>query len=77
MVAGACRGDAYLKHPRWYDIFMLYRVFAPDVLGWTFRLLLSDHRAKPTIGRPLLEASPPRNPLAFSPGSPRLQHIVE
>ncbi|URD96182.1 hypothetical protein MUK42_30803 [Musa troglodytarum] len=77
MVAGACRGDAYLKHPRWYDIFMLYRVFAPDVLGWTFRLLLSDHKAKPTIGRPLLEASPPRKPSAISPGSPRLQHIVE
>ncbi|XP_072973899.1 11-beta-hydroxysteroid dehydrogenase B [Typha angustifolia] len=79
MVAGACRGDAYVKHPSWYDIFLLYRVLAPDVLGWTFRLLLSTQGArKPSqigTGRPLLlEASPVRvAPLAFAPLSPQQQ----
>ena len=41
LVAGACRGDAYVKRPSWYDVFLVFRVFAPDVLAWTFRLLLS------------------------------------
>ncbi|WOL18757.1 hypothetical protein Cni_G27554 [Canna indica] len=62
MVAGACRGDAYVKHPSWYDIFLLYRIFVPDVLNWTFRLLFAG--ARPTAGRPVLEAAPPRKPVA-------------
>ncbi|XP_078434564.1 hydroxysteroid dehydrogenase 5 [Wolffia australiana] len=45
IVAGACRGDANVRFPSWYDIFQLYRVFAPDVLSWTFRLLFA---AQPT-----------------------------
>ncbi|KAJ8470340.1 hypothetical protein OPV22_024683 [Ensete ventricosum] len=75
MVADACRGDAYAKHPSWYDVFLLYRVFAPDILGWAFRLLLSngDVGAKPTAGgRLLVEASPPRKPIAaVSSASPQ------
>ena len=66
LVAGACRGDAYVKRPSWYDAFLVFRVFAPDVLAWTFRLLLSTagqqstaaaHRPPPAAlgGRP-----PPR-----------------
>ncbi|KAL0314071.1 UNVERIFIED_CONTAM: 11-beta-hydroxysteroid dehydrogenase-like 5 [Sesamum angustifolium] len=39
IVSGACRGDPYVKYPSWYDIFFLYRVFAPKVLDWTFRFL--------------------------------------
>ncbi|XP_042419612.1 11-beta-hydroxysteroid dehydrogenase B-like [Zingiber officinale] len=73
MVAGACRGDAYVKRPSWHDVFLLYRAFAPDVLNWTFRLLLSDHGAKPTAPRsqPIEAAgSPPRRAIAFSPASP-------
>ncbi|WJX54779.1 11beta-hydroxysteroid dehydrogenase [Trifolium repens] len=41
IVSGACRGDAYVKFPSWYDVFLLYRVFAPNVLNWAFRLLIS------------------------------------
>jgi hypothetical protein len=33
LVAGACRGDAYVKRPNWYDVFLVFRVFAPDVLS--------------------------------------------
>lgn len=72
IVSGACRGDAYVKFPSWYDIFLLYRVFAPNVLSWTFRLLVSPNGARRTSligtgrpfaeasGRPLLEGSSPR-----------------
>uniref|UniRef100_J3LUN8 Uncharacterized protein n=1 Tax=Oryza brachyantha TaxID=4533 RepID=J3LUN8_ORYBR len=46
VVAGACRGDAHVKHPSWYDVFLVFRAFAPDVLAWTFRLLLSTGRLR-------------------------------
>ncbi|KAL5559846.1 hypothetical protein UlMin_036057 [Ulmus minor] len=86
IVSGACRGDSYVKYPSWYDIFLLYRVFAPDVLGWTFRLLLSPlglRRTTSMVGtglplpeRPFSEAagqSPPRKFLtAGSVASPQL-----
>ncbi|KAL0326417.1 UNVERIFIED_CONTAM: 11-beta-hydroxysteroid dehydrogenase-like 5 [Sesamum radiatum] len=64
IVSGACRGDPYVKYPSWYDIFFLYRVFAPKVLDWTFRFLLTNGGARRTsfigTGRPLLETSSPR-----------------
>ncbi|KAJ4713780.1 11-beta-hydroxysteroid dehydrogenase-like 5 [Melia azedarach] len=64
IVSGACRGDTYVKFPSWYDIFLLYRVFAPNVLNWTFRLLISTQGARRTsytgTGRPLLEGTPTR-----------------
>ncbi|KAI5655926.1 hypothetical protein M9H77_24719 [Catharanthus roseus] len=81
IVSGACRGDAYVKYPSWYDIFFLYRVFAPNVLFWTFRVLFTNHSARRTsyigTGRPLLEGSPPRKllggPLTFSQGPLQFQ----
>ncbi|KAB2628607.1 11-beta-hydroxysteroid dehydrogenase-like 5 [Pyrus ussuriensis x Pyrus communis] len=72
IVAGACRGDSYVKYPSWYDIFLLYRVFVPNTLHWTFRLILPTHGGRRTslvgtgrpisegYGRPLLEGTPPR-----------------
>ncbi|KAM5575104.1 11-beta-hydroxysteroid dehydrogenase B [Rosa sericea] len=58
IVAGACRGDAYVKYPSWYDIFLLYRVFAPNILNWTFRMILPIHGTRRTsligTGRPIL-----------------------
>lgn len=81
IVAGACRGDAYVKYPSWYNIFLLYRVFAPNVLRWTFRLLLSPPGARKTslvgMGRPLYEgngrhllegSSPRKQPLTSTSG---------
>ncbi|KAG9457007.1 hypothetical protein H6P81_001515 [Aristolochia fimbriata] len=78
IVAAACRGDPYVKFPTWHDVFLLYRVFVPDVLGWTFRLLLSTQGARKRslagTGRPLLETSPsarklPPGPLTFQPAT--------
>lgn len=66
IVAGACRGDPYVKYPGWYDIFLLYRVFAPNILQWTFRMLFAHQGARKTsfigTGRPLLETSPSSSP---------------
>ncbi|KAI4324248.1 hypothetical protein L6164_023802 [Bauhinia variegata] len=77
IVSGACRGDAYVKFPSWYDIFLLYRVFAPNVLSWAFRLLISPQGARRTSSllgtgrstmeammRPMLEGTSPRKPVA-------------
>lgn len=78
IVAGACRGDAYVKFPNWYDVFLLYRVFTPNVLRWTFKLLLSSEgsRRSSLVGvgssipadetssqmKLMLEGGPPRVP---------------
>ncbi|XP_042974395.1 11-beta-hydroxysteroid dehydrogenase B-like isoform X2 [Carya illinoinensis] len=79
IVSGACRGDAYVKYPSWYDIFLLFRVFAPNVLNWTLRFLLATHGARRTsllgtgrplleyTGKPLLEMSPSPKKLLASP----------
>lgn len=89
IVAGACRGDAYVKYPSWYDIFLLYRVFAPNILNWTFRLILPTQSTRRTSlvgtgrpisseGRPLLEGTSPRKLVVgptFSP--PSHQHKFE
>ncbi|GAA0144384.1 dehydrogenase [Lithospermum erythrorhizon] len=86
IVAGACRGEAHVKYPSWYDIFFMYRVFAPNVLYWTFRFLLSNEGRRTSLigtGRALLESpSPPRDgsgrliagsPVTFSQSPPRQQ----
>ncbi|XVE60699.1 hypothetical protein DITRI_Ditri05aG0148900 [Diplodiscus trichospermus] len=61
IVSGACQGDACVKYPSWHDTFLLYRVFAPNVLDWTLRLLLSTHGHRRTsmvgVGKPLTEGS--------------------
>ncbi|KAK2658525.1 hypothetical protein Ddye_005060 [Dipteronia dyeriana] len=77
IVSGACRGDTYVKYPSWYDIFLIYRVFAPNVLNWTFRLLLSTHGARRTsligTGRPVFEATSTGRPVSETTGWPLLE----
>ncbi|XP_026460420.1 11-beta-hydroxysteroid dehydrogenase-like 5 [Papaver somniferum] len=86
IVSGACKRQPYVKLPSWYDIFFVYKVFAPNVLAWTFRLLFATKGSPKRIttsqfgtGRPLLETSSPRKqltgPLTFSPLS--LQHQMK
>ncbi|KAE8682117.1 11-beta-hydroxysteroid dehydrogenase-like 5 [Hibiscus syriacus] len=65
IVSGACRGDAYVKYPSWHDSFLLFRVIAPKVLNWSFRLLLSTHgttRRTSTVGvgKPMAEGNSAR-----------------
>ncbi|PIA47142.1 hypothetical protein AQUCO_01400087v1 [Aquilegia coerulea] len=73
IVAGACRGDSYVKYPSWYDTFMMYKAFTPDILRWTFHLLLAPEGPRRTTsyvgtGRPFLESSSP--PRKFQTGPP-------
>ncbi|XP_017220088.1 11-beta-hydroxysteroid dehydrogenase B isoform X1 [Daucus carota subsp. sativus] len=72
IVSGACRGDSYVKYPSWYDIFLLYRVFAPNVLKWTFSFLFTTKGVRRTslmgTGRPLLEG-PPQKKLLMAPST--------
>lgn len=64
IVSGACRGDAYVKYSSWHDTFLLYRAFAPNVLNWTFQLLLSSYGTRRTsmvgVGKPLPEGTADR-----------------
>ncbi|KAF7836502.1 pentatricopeptide repeat-containing protein [Senna tora] len=86
IVSGACRGDAYVKFPSWYDIFLLFRVFTPNILNWAFKLLISPQGVPRTssllgTGRPVAEMPPPpgkalvgSGPVTFSgQSSPQMQ----
>eukprot|EP00270_Netrium_digitus_P006081 TRINITY_DN18289_c0_g1_i2.p1 TRINITY_DN18289_c0_g1~~TRINITY_DN18289_c0_g1_i2.p1 ORF type:complete len:342 (-),score=75.89 TRINITY_DN18289_c0_g1_i2:69-1094(-) len=42
MVNGALRGQSYVIVPYWYTIWLYYRVFAPDILDSTMRLLYAS-----------------------------------
>ncbi|KAJ6877750.1 hypothetical protein NC651_030489 [Populus alba x Populus x berolinensis] len=46
IVSGACRRHQYVRYPNWYDIFLLYRMFAPGILNWTLRMLLSPNGSR-------------------------------
>ncbi|GLT32948.1 hypothetical protein SLA2020_075750 [Shorea laevis] len=78
IVAGACRGDAYVKYPSWYDIFLVYKVFAPNVLTWTFRLLLTTGGTRSTslmgIGRQPIEGGSSSS--RYTPQVPSTRKIV-
>ncbi|XP_004299863.1 PREDICTED: 11-beta-hydroxysteroid dehydrogenase-like 5 [Fragaria vesca subsp. vesca] len=75
IVAGACRGDPYVKYPSWYDIFLLYRVFAPNILNWTFRMILPTHGTRRTslvgTGRPISSEGRNNGRLLLEGTSPR------
>ncbi|XP_028764637.1 11-beta-hydroxysteroid dehydrogenase-like 5 [Neltuma alba] len=64
IVSGACRGDTYVKYPSWYDVFALFRVFTPNILGWVFHLLISPEGARRSSS--LLGTG---RPVAYSVGS--------
>jgi hypothetical protein len=76
LVAGACRGDAYVKRPSWYDVFLVFRVFAPDVLAWTFRLLLSSTPAAGG-GGPTTSAITARRPPPAALPAPPVRPLLE
>ncbi|KAH7440459.1 hypothetical protein KP509_04G108500 [Ceratopteris richardii] len=39
IVSGAVRGKRHVQVPSWYNIFIIYRVFAPEVLDWLYNIL--------------------------------------
>ena len=47
LVHGAVRGERYVRVPFWYTVFMLYRIFAPEVIDFVQALVYLT----PTPGR--------------------------
>ncbi|CAK9138276.1 unnamed protein product [Ilex paraguariensis] len=41
IVDGVCRGDRYVTVPAWFRVTYLWRVFWPEVIDWTYRLLFN------------------------------------
>ncbi|KAH7434921.1 hypothetical protein KP509_06G041200 [Ceratopteris richardii] len=39
IIHGVARGDRYVRFPYWYTTFLLYRVFAPEVLDTLLRVI--------------------------------------
>ncbi|XP_024356964.1 11-beta-hydroxysteroid dehydrogenase isoform X1 [Physcomitrium patens] len=55
-VKGVIRGSHYVTVPFYYSAFLLYRMFAPEVLDWIFRLIFVKHPQKP-LSKQVLKAS--------------------
>jgi hypothetical protein len=55
-VKGVLRGHHDVTVPFYYSVFLLYRVFAPEVLMWAFRLVYVLNPKKPP-SKKILEAT--------------------
>lgn len=55
-VDGVVRGYDYVTVPFFYSVFLLYRVFAPEVLEWIFHLFYVVNPDKPA-SKKILEAT--------------------
>lgn len=53
MVQGALKGKRYVQVPAWYKILVLYRIFAPEIIDWLYRLLYVEKSPK---GKPYSKA---------------------
>ena len=47
VIHGVARGRKYVRYPYWYTTFLLYRVFAPEVLDFLLALMY----LRPIMGR--------------------------
>lgn len=74
-VKGVIRGSHYVTVPFYYSAFLLYRMFAPEVLDWIFRLIFVKHPQKPEqTGTESLRGSQGFVPNKYSEG--RLNHQI-
>lgn len=39
IVNSACRGERYVTIPAWFRVSYLWKVFAPEVIEWVYRLM--------------------------------------
>jgi len=49
IVAGAVQRERMIIVPRWYKTFLLYRIFAPEVMDWTNRYIIQGEHHKPAL----------------------------
>ncbi|KAF3334485.1 11-beta-hydroxysteroid dehydrogenase 1B-like protein [Carex littledalei] len=52
MVDAVCRGDRYLTIPTWFRVIYLWRVFAPEVPEWCYRMLYMTQPGHPASEAP-------------------------
>lgn len=52
MVDAVCRGDRYLTIPMWFRVIYLWRVFAPEVPEWCYRMLYMTQPGHPASEAP-------------------------
>ncbi|GAQ81980.1 short chain dehydrogenase reductase [Klebsormidium nitens] len=49
IVEAAVRRDRYVIVPGWYKLFLLYRIFAPEVMDWTNRYIIQGEHHRPAL----------------------------
>lgn len=50
MVDAVRRGDRYMTIPTWFRVLYLWRVFAPEVPEWCYRMLYMTRPGQPASG---------------------------
>lgn len=60
IVNGALRGQNWVRVPWWYTTIMLYRVFAPDVVEASSRLVFSAPLGKAPLSKFIAETGVPK-----------------
>ncbi|CAA2964063.1 11-beta-hydroxysteroid dehydrogenase 1B-like [Olea europaea subsp. europaea] len=58
IVSSACKGERYVTEPAWFRATFLWKIFCPEVIEWTYRLLYITHPGespKDAIGKKLVD----------------------
>ncbi|KAJ4752126.1 11-beta-hydroxysteroid dehydrogenase-like protein [Rhynchospora pubera] len=60
IVDAVCRGDRYLTIPTWFRVLYLWRVFAPEVPEWCYRMMYMTRPGQPAteaLGKKMVDAT--------------------
>ncbi|XP_022858506.1 11-beta-hydroxysteroid dehydrogenase 1B-like [Olea europaea var. sylvestris] len=58
IVSSACKGERYVTEPAWFRATFLWKIFCPEVIEWTYRLLYITHPGespKDAVGKKLVD----------------------
>ncbi|KAL2492213.1 11-beta-hydroxysteroid dehydrogenase 1A [Abeliophyllum distichum] len=58
IVSSACKGEKYVTEPAWFRVTFLWKIFCPEVIEWTYRLLYTTRPGespKEALGKKLVD----------------------
>lgn len=58
IVSSACKGERCVTEPAWFRATFLWKIFCPEVIEWTYRLLYITHPGespKDAVGKKLVD----------------------
>ncbi|KAL2515057.1 11-beta-hydroxysteroid dehydrogenase 1A [Forsythia ovata] len=58
IVSSACKGEKYVTEPAWFRVTFLWKIFCPELIEWTYRLLYitrPEESPKDALGKKLVD----------------------